>query len=65
MKNFAKPVDTISHVPDQPHARIGLAIVPLTIGAMFVWVFFFENRGKCLYTPAGNAGPELALDFIH
>ena len=27
----------------------------LTIGAMFVWVFF-ENLGKGLYTPAGYAG---------
>jgi uncharacterized membrane protein YphA (DoxX/SURF4 family) len=32
-----------------------LAIVRLTIGAMFVWVFF-ENRGKGLYTPSGYAG---------
>jgi uncharacterized membrane protein YphA (DoxX/SURF4 family) len=39
----------------QPQARIGLAIVRLTIGAMFVWVFF-ENLGKGLYTPAGYAG---------
>jgi uncharacterized membrane protein YphA (DoxX/SURF4 family) len=39
----------------QPHARIGLAVVRLTIGAMFVWVFF-ENLGKGLYTPAGYAG---------
>jgi hypothetical protein len=29
--------------------------VRLTIGAMFVWVFF-ENLGKGLYTPAGYAG---------
>jgi len=29
--------------------------VRLTIGAMFVWVFF-ENLGKTLYTPAGYAG---------
>jgi uncharacterized membrane protein YphA (DoxX/SURF4 family) len=36
-------------------ARIGLAIVRLTIGAMFVWVFF-ENLGKSLYTPAGYSG---------
>ncbi|MEY2414124.1 MAG: small subunit DoxD [Acidobacteriaceae bacterium] len=36
-------------------ARIGLAIVRLTIGAMFVWVFF-ENLGKGLYTPAGYTG---------
>ena len=40
---------------DQPYARTGLAIVRLTIGAMFVWVFF-ENLGKNLYTPAGYAG---------
>jgi uncharacterized membrane protein YphA (DoxX/SURF4 family) len=33
---------------------IGLAIVRLTIGAMFVWVFF-ENKGKGLYTPGGYA----------
>ena len=40
---------------DQPQAANGLAIVRLTIGAMFVWVFF-ENLGKGLYTPAGYAG---------
>jgi uncharacterized membrane protein YphA (DoxX/SURF4 family) len=34
----------------QPGARYGLAIVRLTIGAMFVWVFF-ENLGKGLYKP--------------
>src|SRR5271169_390161 len=39
----------------QPSARYGLAIVRLTIGAMFVWVFF-ENLGKNLYTTAGYAG---------
>src|SRR5499427_9574107 len=36
-------------------AANGLALVRITIGAMFVWVFF-ENRGKGLYTPAGYAG---------
>ena len=35
-------------------AATGLAMVRLTIGAMFVWVFF-ENLGKGLYTPAGYA----------
>ena len=40
---------------DQPHAAIGLVLVRLTIGAMFVWVFF-ENLGKGLYRPAGYAG---------
>src|ERR1700746_838427 len=39
----------------QPEAANGLAIVRVTIGAMFVWVFF-ENLGKGLYTPAGYAG---------
>ena len=33
-------------------AAKGLAMVRLTIGAMFVWVFF-ENLGKGLYTTAG------------
>ena len=45
-------VTTVAH---QPQAANGLAIVRLTIGAMFVWVFF-ENLGKGLYTPAGYAG---------
>jgi uncharacterized membrane protein YphA (DoxX/SURF4 family) len=39
----------------QPQAANGLAIVRLTIGAMFLWVFF-ENLGKGLYTAAGYAG---------
>ena len=39
----------------QPQAASGLAIVRLTIGAMFLWVFF-ENLGKGLYRPAGYAG---------
>ena len=39
----------------QLSAANGLAIVRLTIGAMFVWVFF-ENLGKGLYTTAGYAG---------
>jgi uncharacterized membrane protein YphA (DoxX/SURF4 family) len=39
----------------QSNAASGLALVRLTIGAMFVWVFF-ENLGKGLYTPAGYAG---------
>ena len=52
-------LDPASHdgrlVADESYTRIGLAIVRLTIGAMFVWVFF-ENLGKGLYTPAGYAG---------
>jgi uncharacterized membrane protein YphA (DoxX/SURF4 family) len=36
-------------------AAKGLALIRVTIGAMFVWVFF-ENYGKGGYTPAGYAG---------
>ena len=43
------------NAPIQPNAGMGLAIVRLTLGAMFVWVFF-ENLGKKLYTPGGYAG---------
>jgi uncharacterized membrane protein YphA (DoxX/SURF4 family) len=50
-----QPLDTTSQTVIQPHAGIGLAIVRLTIGTMFVWVFF-ENLGKGLYTPGGYAG---------
>src|SRR5215467_995484 len=39
----------------QQTSASGLAIVRVTIGAMFVWVFF-ENLGKGLYKPAGYAG---------
>jgi uncharacterized membrane protein YphA (DoxX/SURF4 family) len=39
----------------QPQAANGLALVRLTIGTMFVWVFF-ENLGKGLYSSAGYAG---------
>ena len=35
-------------------AANGLALIRVTIGAMFVWVFF-ENLGKGLYTTAGYA----------
>jgi uncharacterized membrane protein YphA (DoxX/SURF4 family) len=46
---------TTSQTAEQPQARIGLALVRLTIGVMFVWVFF-ENLGKGLYKPANYAG---------
>lgn len=39
---------------EQPLAGIGLALVRLTIGAEFVWVFF-ENLGKGLYKPENYA----------
>src|SRR5438046_5354719 len=45
---------TVSFI-GRPDAANGLALVRVTIGAMFVWVFF-ENLGKGLYTPAGYAG---------
>jgi uncharacterized membrane protein YphA (DoxX/SURF4 family) len=47
-----------SPIPSEPKqlaAANGLALVRMTVGAMFVWVFF-ENLGKGLYTPAGYAG---------
>jgi uncharacterized membrane protein YphA (DoxX/SURF4 family) len=44
-----------STAASQPSAANGLALVRVTIGAMFVSVFF-ENLGKGLYTPAGYAG---------
>src|SRR6266850_1670662 len=49
------PRSDLTTVAHQPQAAIGLAIVRLTIGAMFLWVFF-ENLGKGLYKPAGYAG---------
>jgi uncharacterized membrane protein YphA (DoxX/SURF4 family) len=52
MMTNTSPTENLSN---QLAAAKGLAIVRLTIGAMFVWVFF-ENRGKGLYTPAGYAG---------
>ena len=42
-------------VAKQAQAAGGLAVVRVTIGAMFVSVFF-ENLGKGLYTPGGYAG---------
>ena len=50
-----QPPGNISQAVIQPNAGIGLAIARLTIGVMFVWVFF-ENLGKGLYKPAGYAG---------
>jgi uncharacterized membrane protein YphA (DoxX/SURF4 family) len=52
MRPNASP--TPSEAKQLPAAN-GLALVRVTIGAMFVWVFF-ENLGKGLYTPAGYAG---------
>jgi uncharacterized membrane protein YphA (DoxX/SURF4 family) len=53
--------DNSSPVVYQPNARIGLALMRLTIGSMFVWVFF-ENLGKGLYTATGYTN--LIHDYI-
>ncbi len=45
---------------DQSDAANGLALVRVTIGAMFVWVFF-ENLGKGLYTAGGLCGADQLL----
>jgi uncharacterized membrane protein YphA (DoxX/SURF4 family) len=45
----------ISTAASQPRAASGLAIIRISIGALFVSVFF-ENLGKGLYTAAGYAG---------
>src|SRR5207245_10960990 len=47
--------DNTSQIAGQPNAAKGLALVRMTIGAMFEWVFF-ENLGKGGYTPSGYAG---------
>lgn len=53
--NESRPQVKTSHLADQPQARVGLTLVRLTIGAMFLCVFF-EDLGKGLYTPAGYGG---------
>ena len=55
MTTTAQVQDTIARLPANSDAANGLALVRLTIGSMFVWVFF-ENLGKGLYTPGGYAG---------
>jgi uncharacterized membrane protein YphA (DoxX/SURF4 family) len=55
MMTTTQSADSTAMFSSQAQAGIGLAIVRLTIGSMFVWVFF-ENLGKKLYTPAGYAG---------
>ena len=44
----------IARLPAVEPAMV-LAILRVTLGVMFVWVFF-ENLGKGLYTPEGYAG---------
>src|SRR5262245_56812604 len=52
MGSIASP--TLTETRPLPAAN-GLAVVHVTIGAMFGWVFF-ENLGKGLYTAAGYSG---------
>jgi len=47
--------ETKSAFAGQPDAANGLALVRMTIGAMFVWVFF-ENLGKGGYTRQATQG---------
>jgi uncharacterized membrane protein YphA (DoxX/SURF4 family) len=55
MTTSIQPQENSFRGTEQPHARRALALVRLTIGAMFVWVFF-ENLGKDLYKPSNYAG---------
>ncbi len=56
MTTSATPLrNEMTGVAHRPEAARGLAIVRLTIGALFISVFF-ENLGKGLYTAAGYAG---------
>src|SRR5215472_13334961 len=50
----AKPSPSVAPGEKRQSTGSGLALVRVTIGAMFVSVFF-ENLGKGLYTPAGYA----------
>jgi uncharacterized membrane protein YphA (DoxX/SURF4 family) len=55
MANVSTMQSETTRSASAPDAANGLALVRVTIGAMFVWVFF-ENLGKGLYTPGGYAG---------
>jgi uncharacterized membrane protein YphA (DoxX/SURF4 family) len=51
----AQAQSTTASSPGQGDAANGLALIRITVGAMFLWVFF-ENLGKGLYTSAGYSG---------
>ena len=53
--SMAQVQDANANLGRNSDAANGLALVRVTIGAMFVWVFF-ENLGKGAYSPAGYAG---------
>jgi len=59
--NTVQLKDNLSPMVNQSNARIGLALMRITIGIMFVWVFF-ENLSKGLYTATGYAN--LIHDYI-
>jgi thiosulfate dehydrogenase (quinone) large subunit len=49
--NATQAQDATASFGSQSDAANGLALVRVTVGAMFVWVFF-ENLGKGLYSPS-------------
>jgi uncharacterized membrane protein YphA (DoxX/SURF4 family) len=56
MATNARPIQgKLPQSVGQADAACGLALIRVTIGAMFVWVFF-ENLRKGLYSPAGYSG---------
>lgn len=55
MATNATQIQNAANGSGQTDPAKGLALVRITIGAMFVWVFF-ENLGKGGYTTAGYAG---------
>jgi uncharacterized membrane protein YphA (DoxX/SURF4 family) len=61
----SQPLGSTSQVVGQPDSAKGLALVRVTVGAMFVWVFF-ENLGKGAYTPNSHspAAWKLVLGFM-
>lgn len=46
---------TLTRVTPAADAQIALTLLRVTLGVLFLWVFF-ENYGKGLYTPRGYAG---------
>ena len=55
MTNATQAQNATVNFAGQSDAAKGLALVRVTVGAMFVWVFF-ENLGKGLYSAGGYSG---------
>jgi uncharacterized membrane protein YphA (DoxX/SURF4 family) len=53
--NVSTTQEATTRADSRLYAANGLALVRLTIGAMFLWVFF-ENLGKGLYSAGGYSG---------